>query len=81
MATPNLLSAGLIVAAMLATSVMARDNAAAHRYLTEGANANAAAHRVQGHAGIYAPHAGALTATPADPQGYACDVGDTAHMC
>jgi hypothetical protein len=80
MATPNLLSAGLIVAAMLATPVMARDNAPAHRHLTEGA-ANAAARHVEGHAGIYAPHAGALTATPADPQGYACDVGDTVHMC
>jgi hypothetical protein len=80
MATANLLPAGLIVAAMLATPVMACDNAAAHRHLTEGAT-NAAAHYVEGHAGIYAPHVGALTATPADAQGYACDVGDTAHIC
>ena len=80
MATSNLLSAGLIVAAMLATPVMARDNAAGHRHLTEGAT-NAAAHHVEGHAGIYAPHVGALTATPADPRGYSCDVGDTVHMC
>ena len=73
MATPSLLSAGLIVAIMLATPVMARD-AADHRHLTA---TNAAAHHVEGHAGIDVPHA----ATPADPQGYSCDVGDTVHMC
>ena len=80
MATPNLLPAGLIVVAMLATPVMARDNAGDHRHLTAGAT-NAAAHHVEGHAGIYAPHVGALTATPRDAQGGSCDVGDTARTC
>ena len=73
MATPSLLSAGLIVAVMLATPVMACD-AADHRHLTA---TNAAAHHVEGHAGIDVPHA----ASPADHQGYSCDVGDTVHMC
>ena len=76
MTTTRLLSAALIAAAVHATSVMAHENAATHRYLTEGAT-NAAAHHVEGHAGIDVPHA----ASPADPQGYSCDVGDTVHMC
>ena len=77
MATPSLLSAGLIVAVMLATPVMARD-AADHRHLTA---TNAAAHHVEDHAGIPAPHAGGFIATPGSAQGDACDVGDTARLC
>ena len=80
MTTTSLLSAALIAAAMHATSVMAHENAATHRYLTEGAT-NAAAHRVEDHAGIPAPHAGGFIAAPGSAQGDACDVGDTARLC
>ncbi len=80
MTTSRLLSAALISAAMHATSIMAHENVAAHRYLTEGAT-NAAAHRVEDHAGIPAPHAGGFIAAPGSAQGDACDVGDTARLC
>jgi hypothetical protein len=75
------LSAGLIAVAMLATPVMARGDYAAHRYLTEGANASAAVHHFEAHVGIPAPRGDGVSIAPSDEQGDACDVGDTPHIC
>ena len=81
MTTIKVLFAGLVAVAMLATPVMAREDYAAHRYLTEGINANAAVHHFEAHVGIPALRGGAFSATPSDEQGDACDVGDTSHIC
>jgi len=81
MTTIKFLSAGLVAVAMLATPVMAREDAAAHRYLTEGTNASTAIRHFEGHVGIPAPHGGGFSVAPSGEQGDACDVGDTAHIC
>ena len=77
MTTIKILSAGLIAVAMLATPVMARENAAADPYLGERADAGAAA-RHQGRFRIPAMHARAFAAPP---DGESCEVGDDPEIC
>jgi hypothetical protein len=80
MTTIKLLSAGLIVTAMLATPAMARENHEAKRYVAGEADARAAptAHHVEGDFSIPSHSVGALR-TP--PDGENCDVGDNPFIC
>lgn len=73
------LSAALI-AAMLATPAMARENWLAKRHAVEKANAGGSptARYVGGHMRIPAPHVQTF-ATP--PDGENCDVGDDPFIC
>ena len=66
MTTIKLLSAGLIAAAMLATPVMAHENSAANRQVTEQANSRGAVRPFEGHVGLPAPHVAAFAAAPLD---------------
>jgi hypothetical protein len=76
MTTMKLLSAGLIVTAMLATPAMAREKHEAKRYV--GAEAAPTAHHVEGHFSIPSHSVGALRSPP---DGENCDVGDDAFIC
>ena len=80
MTTIKLLSAGLIVTAMLATPAMAREKHEAKRYVAGEADAKAApaAHHVEGHFSIPSLSVGAMRAPP---DGENCDVGDDAFIC
>jgi hypothetical protein len=73
-------SAAVIVAAMLATPVMARDSHFAKRHVAAATHSSAAfaGHYVDGHFGAAAPRAGALPASPDDEN---CDVGDNPFIC
>jgi hypothetical protein len=74
------MSAAVIVAAMLATPVMARDNHMAKRHVTaeNHSSASFADHYLDGHFGAAVPRAGALPAPPDDEN---CDVGDNPFIC
>jgi hypothetical protein len=78
--TIKLLSAAVIVAAMLATPAMARDNHLAKRHVPAEANTitSHTARYSDGRAGIPAPRVEAL---PAPPDGENCDVGDNPFIC
>jgi hypothetical protein len=80
MTTIKLLSAGLIVTAMLAAPAMARENHEAGRYVAGESNTRTfpTAHHVDGHFDIPAQSARAL---PAPPDGENCDVGDNPFIC
>jgi hypothetical protein len=80
MTTFNLLSAGAIAVAMLATPVMARDNYLARRHVAAELNSRSspAPGHVDGRVGIPAPRIGEL---PAPPDGENCDVGDNPFIC
>jgi hypothetical protein len=81
MTKPELLSAALIAAAMLATPAMARTSHVTSRHRAEDANASASptARHIDGRAGILAPRVGAFP--PAPPDGENCDVGDNPRIC
>ena len=76
----KLLSAGLIVTAMLAAPAMARENHVAKRYVAGEADTRTApaARHAEGHFAFPAPSVGAL---PAPPDGENCDVGDNPFIC
>jgi hypothetical protein len=80
MTTIKLLSAGLIVTAMLAAPAMARETHEAGRYVAGESNTTTfpTAHHADGHFDIPAQSARAL---PAPPDGENCDVGDNAFIC
>jgi hypothetical protein len=77
-----LLSAGLIVTAMLATPAMARENHDAKRYAAEESNKRmppiARYYDYDGHFGIQAP---AVRELPKPADGESCDVGDNPFIC
>jgi hypothetical protein len=77
----RLLSATLIVAAMLATPAMARTSHVISRHLAEDANASASptARYIDGRVGIRAPRVGAFATAPSDRG--TCDVADNPFMC
>jgi hypothetical protein len=76
----NLLSAGVIAAAMLATPAMARENHTAKRHVAGETNVRTVptARHFDERAGNPAPRVGAL---PAPPDGENCDVGDNPFIC
>jgi hypothetical protein len=80
MTTIKLLSAGLIVTAVLAAPAMARENYVAKRYVAgeSGTRTAPTARDVEGHFRIPAPTVGEL---PAPPDGESCDVGDNPFIC
>jgi hypothetical protein len=61
----KLVSAAMIVAAMLATPVMAREGQVAHRHLTANANASTGTY-VDGRTCVPAPAVGAFATQPWD---------------
>src|SRR5258707_8466885 len=81
MTKPELLSAALIAAAMLATPAMARTSHVTSRRRAEHANASASptARYIDGRVGIRAPRVSAFP--PALPDGENCDVGDNPFIC
>jgi hypothetical protein len=82
MTTLKLLSAGLIVTAMLATPAMARENHEAKRYVAGESNLRtppiARYYDYDGHFGVPAPSVREL---PTPPDGESCDVGDNPFIC
>ena len=77
----RVLSAALILAAMLATPAMSRASHVTSRHRAEDANASAspAAHYIDGRVRISAPRVGAIPSAP--PDGENCDVGDNPFIC
>jgi hypothetical protein len=80
MTTIKLLSAGLIVTAMLATPAIARESHVAKRYVAGESDTRTPpnAGYIYGHFGIPAQAAGEL---PTPPDGESCDVGDNPFIC
>jgi hypothetical protein len=78
--TIKLLSAGMIVAAMLAPPAMARSNYVAMRHVAGEANIGTfpTTRNTDGRVGVMAPHVDALRAPP---DGENCDVGDNPEVC
>ena len=81
MTKPELLSAALIAATMLATPALARTSHVTSRHRARGAYASASptARYMDGRVGISAPRVGAFPAAP--PDGENCDVGDNPFIC
>lgn len=80
MTTFNLLSAGVMAAAMFATPVMARGDYSTKRHVAAEANSRTspAPGYIDGGVGISTPRVRAL---PAPPDGENCDVGDNPFIC
>jgi hypothetical protein len=76
--TIKLLSAGIIVTAMLATAAMARENYAAMRHVAGEANTSTFPTTRYTDGRVGAPRVDVL---PAPPDGEDCDIGDNPHIC
>ena len=76
----KLLSAAVIIAAMLAAPAMARTSHVSSRHFEGDANASASStdRYIDGRVGIPASRVNAL---PTPPDGEDCDVGDNARVC